>query len=169
MNAMAFERLIGRNLVAVTCDSLSHHARVNESGRFYLEITGSGLPRSIFELRAREADKNAEWTHDLWTPDVWMVEVTQLASRPEFCVSFFFGLFPIESVRYYASTDLELNDRTASLDCVDLILLTSKEGKRILIGFSQFQVVSEVALWLEEEAIDECLSDESELTYLLDR
>lgn len=161
MNATAFERLIGQNLVAICCDSLNYTNRRFVTQSYLLELAPSmgTRERNVLELHSGESKREPE------IDDLWEIDLQNLESMPDVRNTFYFGTFWIEKVRYFVTDQLDLSIRTRLIDYVDVVLLYSKRGSRLLIGLEQFQVISEVTLWLEDPAIDAWLGTSQEVFY----
>lgn len=162
MNALGFENIVGTNLVAVCADRVTMITR----GQFL-------MPKCWIEVKkaASKIDKTLEFWSEEYSvqgfPEIkeerWAARLEQTMVKPSKTVLFYFGDFLVDNVQYYTQ-QIAHQDYVPGINEIDTVLLASSSGDQVILGFVQFQVVSEVSLVCDKNAIALWLEDCTEIS-----
>ena len=159
MNASIFEDTVGKSLVSLYAENMfmSYQGQFTMK-KLWAHFTVTGCNDIVFEIRASPYSLD-----NIPYEDRWIMDVERVRRKPPTTVIFNFNPLKVTDIHYY-TYQLEEENHLLGINEIDSVVLFDRSrNESILLGFQQFQVVSEVHWILGKKNIDRCLEDCTEI------
>ena len=159
MNAVMFEKVVGRSLVSVHAENMN----MLDRGRYFMNeawvrFAATDVDDFIVEFKASPYSID-----NIPYEDRWIMTVSEASVELPTRVMFSFRLPTITKVSYFTQ-QVEEKDHSLGINEIDTVVLScDNENELVLLGFTQFQIISEICLIFENKHIQQWLEDCTEI------